>query len=120
MKEFTVIQRLVWLASLVAGLSSYAYVLWANRRRIPVMVRQRFLPQGPEILLWTTFFLAAVHSGKESDMPGGGALRSPGGNGRASTKDRLSIAGDWLAPIIVCFLVITMSLAIVGFLLGER
>ena len=116
----TAIQRLVLVASFLAGLSSYAYVIWANRRRIAVMVGQRVLPRGTEIQHWATLFLSAVHSGKEDNMLGVGALRKPSINGRAPTKDRLSIAGDWLAPIFVWLLVITMSLAIVGFLLGER
>jgi hypothetical protein len=120
MNEFTVIQRLVWLASFLAGLSSYVHMAWATRRLIPVMLGQRFLPARPEVLPKTSFFLSALHSGKQNDMLGGGGLQRPDGQGRASTKDRLSILGDWLAPIIVCFLVITMSLAIVGFLLGER
>jgi len=120
MNEFTVIQRVLWFASFLAGLSSYVQVALANRRRIPVPIGQRFLPPQPESRAVTAFFLSAVHAGNEHDMPGGGALRKPDGQGRAATKDRLSVLGDWLAPIIVCFLVITMSLAIVGFLLGER
>lgn len=120
MNEFTVIQRLVGLASFLAGLSSYVYLVWGSRRLIAEMPGHRFLPAGPEILAGTPFFFSAVHSGKPDDMLGGGAMRKLDGQGRAATKDRLSVLGDWLAPIIVCFLVITMSLAIVGFLLGER
>jgi len=124
MNEFTVIQRLLWFASFLAGLSSYVHLAWANRRRIPVPIGHRFLPAQPETRAATAVFLSAGHAGKsagnEHDILGGGALRQPDGQIRAATKDRLSVLGDWLAPIIVCFLVITMSLAIVGFLLGER
>jgi len=38
----------------------------------------------------------------------------------APTKDKLSMAGDWLAPVTVWLLVIMMGLAIAGFVLGER
>jgi hypothetical protein len=42
-------------------------------------------------------------------------------DGRQSpTKGRVSRLGDWVAPVIVLFLLITMSLAILGLLLGER
>jgi len=39
---------------------------------------------------------------------------------KASSRNKLSIVGDWLAPTIVWFLVITMGVAIVGFLLSNR
>lgn len=39
---------------------------------------------------------------------------------KASSKNKLALVGDWLAPTIVWFLVIMMILAIVGFVLGNR
>ena len=39
---------------------------------------------------------------------------------KASSTNKLSLVGDWLAPTLVWLLVITMGLAIVGFLLGNR
>jgi len=39
---------------------------------------------------------------------------------KASSQNKLSLAGDWLAPALVWFLVITMGLAIAGFLIGNR
>ena len=39
---------------------------------------------------------------------------------KASVHKRLSIVGDWLAPIAVWFLVIAMTLAIASVLLGHR
>lgn len=38
--------------------------------------------------------------------------------GRA--KNKLALAGEWLVPVIVWLVVITMSLAIAGALLGEQ
>ena len=119
MKDYTVIQRLVPITSFLASLSVYAYVVWAKKHRIAVMVGQWFLPHRPETQHWTKLFLAAIHFGKEDDTLGAAASRKPAGNGKAS-ENRLSVVGDWLAPIIVWVLVISMGLAIVGFLLGER
>ncbi len=58
-----------------------------------------------------------VQFGNQGSAPG-----SPGmpGKGNGAPKNRLSVAGDWLAPILVWFLVISMGVAIVGFLLSER
>jgi hypothetical protein len=35
-------------------------------------------------------------------------------------KNKLAVAGEWLVPIMVWLVVITMSLAIAGALLGEK
>jgi len=56
-------------------------------------------------------------SGKERPVLGTSGM--PGKENEAP-KSRLSVAGDWLAPILVWFLVISMGSAIVGFLLSER
>lgn len=120
MKDFTVIQWLVWW-SFLAGLSSYyAYGVWENRRRMAVAFGQRFLLQGPEIQRWGTLFRLALHSGKTDHTLNAGAQRHSAVSGKSSRKDRLSVTGDWLAPVIVWFLIITMGLAVVAFLLGER
>jgi hypothetical protein len=34
-------------------------------------------------------------------------------------KDKLLLAGEWLVPIVVWLVVVTMSLGIAGLLLGE-
>ena len=112
----TVIQRLVLLASF-AGLSSY--LVWAKRRRIAAMAGPWFPPPGTETRRWTTLFRSTLHSGKDDTLVTG-ALREPVGNGKATARNKVSVAGDWLAPVIVWFLVISMGLAIVGFLIGER
>ena len=65
------------------------------------------------------FLLSAVHSGHEHSVPNG-VIGQPALNRKRPSKDRLSIAGDWLAPMIVWFLIIGMGVAIVGFVLGER
>jgi hypothetical protein len=36
------------------------------------------------------------------------------------SKDRLFLAGEWLVPLIVWLVVVTMGLAIAGLLLGEQ
>jgi hypothetical protein len=117
----TVIQRLVLVTSFLASLSSYyGYVAWANRRRMAGLPGQWFLPRRTENRDRTTIFLTAAHSGKEDHPLRFGASRKSIGNGKDAPKNRLSVAGDWLAPVLVWFLVISMGLAIVGFLLGER
>jgi hypothetical protein len=117
----TVIQKLVLVTSFLASLSSYyGYVVWANRRRMAGLPAQWFLPRRSENQDWTTIFLTAAHSGNEDHPLGFGASRKSSGNGKDTQKNKLSVAGDWLAPILVWFLVISMGLAIVGFLLGER
>jgi hypothetical protein len=115
----TVIQSLL-VTSFLTCLSAHAYVVWSRRRPIAVGAGQAFQRLGTEPQRWTALFLAAFHSEKEGSTPGAGVLRNPAGTGKAATKNRLSMAGDWLAPIIVWILVILMGLAIVGFLLGER
>lgn len=120
MSEYTVIQRLLFLVSSLASLSSYVYFVWTKSDPIAGMVGQGFLPPRPHVQHWTTLFLSAVHSGNEHPVLSAGAVGRPAHNRKSSSRDRLSIAGDWLAPMIVWFLVLGMTVAVVGFLLGER
>jgi hypothetical protein len=39
---------------------------------------------------------------------------------KVSTKNKLSIVGDWVATIIAWWAVVTISLAIVGVVLGDK
>jgi len=111
------ISAFVFIHSFFASLCLlYVYGAWADRRRV---VFTGLLTPRPAIEHRTSFFLTAVHSGKDDDMMGTGGLRKTANGGKPG-KDRWSMASDWVAPVIVWFLVITMSLAIVGFLLGER
>jgi len=38
----------------------------------------------------------------------------------AEKTDKLSLISEWVAPIVVWVVVIALSLAVAGFLLGER
>lgn len=117
----TVIQRLLLVTSFLASLSSYyGYVAWGNRRRLAGSPGQWFPRRGTEIQHWATTYLTAVHSREEDHPPTGGTSRKPSGSANDVPKNRLSVAGDWLAPALVWFLVISMGLAIVGFLLGQK
>ncbi|MFZ3262696.1 MAG: hypothetical protein WA172_01725 [Terriglobales bacterium] len=117
----TVIQRLLLVTSFLASLSFYyGYVVCAKRHRMAGSPGQHFLPRSPENWDWTSLFLTAAYSGKEDHSLTGGTSRKPSGTAKDVPKNRLSVAGDWLAPALVWFLVISMGLAIVGFLLGER
>ena len=120
MNDITVIQKLLYLVSFLASLFSYAYWVWAKRHRTAVMAGPLFLQRRLGNQHWTILFLTAIHAGREQDALGAGTVSKPVRIRKAPPKDRLSIAGDWLAPAIVWFLVIAMSMAIVGFLLGER
>jgi len=120
MSEYTVIQRLLFLVSSVASLSSYAYLVRTKSYPIAGMVGRGFLPPRPDFQHWTNLFLSAVHSGNEKPLSSAGAVGQPALHRKSPSKDRLSVAGDWLAPLIVWFLVIGMTVAMVGFLLGER
>ncbi len=115
-----VIQRLL-VTSFLASLSSYyGYVAWSKRCPLVGSTGQSFPRRGTEIRCWTTTFLTAAYSGKEDHPPTGGTSRKPSGSAKDVPKNRLSAAGDWLAPALVWFLVISMGLAIVGFLLGQK
>lgn len=120
MSEYTVIQRLLFLVSSLASLSFNAYFPWTKSSPIAGMVGQGFLPPRHAVQHWTNLFLSAVHSGNEHPVLRAGAVGQSALNRKSSSKDRLSVAGDWLAPMIVWFLVIGMTVAMVGFLLGER
>ncbi|MGH9641764.1 MAG: hypothetical protein ACRD3Q_05015, partial [Terriglobales bacterium] len=86
----------------VLGLSFYFYTaskqrcfaLWA--RAIPPCASA--VPRRP-VLLFST-----VHAEKESGALGTPAMQRALRAGRASTRPHSSVAGDWLAPLIVWFL----------------
>ncbi|MGB9235554.1 MAG: hypothetical protein WCC04_14180 [Terriglobales bacterium] len=113
MNDLTVIVALAKLSFFLAAVSSSAYLAWVETRRMPAMPGPRFLPRPDEIQQITLLCLTQKSSSAADQLPGGGA-------GNAPAKPRLSAAGDWLAPIIVCVLVIMMTVAVVGFLLGDR
>jgi len=119
MNGSVVFQRLLLYVSVLASLTYCASAMWAKRHSFAVRAGLRFPSRRAETL-WASVFLSALQSGKEDPIPGVGAWHDRGGQGSTSPKHRLSVAGDWLAPIIVWILVITMGMAIVGFLLGQR
>lgn len=114
----TVIQRSLFLVSFLASLSCYLCRVRVTRSLIPARMGPWFPPPGSELQHRTTLFRSSLH--RECKTDGVGGAHKAGGGGKAPSKNRLSIAGDWLAPAIVWFLVIMMGMAVVSFLLGER
>jgi hypothetical protein len=107
-----VIEGLVQIALFLAAVSSYAYLVWARKRLPSVAAGPRCLP-GTYAIQRSTLFLSTQKSSSPVDQRLGVA-------GSVSPKSKFSAAGDWLVPVIVWVLVILMTLAIVGFLLGDR
>ena len=114
----TVIQRLLFLVSFLASLYCYLCRVRVTRSRIAATIGPWFPPPESALQHQTTLFRSTLH--RECKTQGGGGVHKAGGGGKAPSKNRLSIAGDWLAPAIVWFLVIMMGMAVVSFLLGER
>jgi len=104
----------LFLLALFSG--SYA---WMKQRRIPAWASS-IPPWGIDVRQWPGLFLSAIHAEKDNDPLLTPAMQRALSVPRPSTKGRSSAVGDWLAPLIVWFLMITISLAIAGFLLGER
>jgi hypothetical protein len=103
---------------LVLGLSSFLYAA-IRRRRIAIWA-QAIPSCRNDVQRWPGLFLSALHADKASGLPDSGSMHTPLNAGHLSGKSRFSMAGDWLAPVIVWFLVIGMGLAIASLLLGER
>lgn len=120
MNESTVIQRLMLIASFLVSLPYLAYVMWAKSRGTALALGQRLLPQWPYFQYSKPLALSDLRSAKGKQMLNTEGLGRPTAGWHASAKTRSSAIGDWLAPLIVWFLVIAMAMAIVGFLLGER
>ena len=120
MNEYTVIQRLMLMASFLVSLPYCAYVVWPKRGHTAFVFGQTLLPQWPDFQHSKPSALSDLHSAKEKQMLGTGGVGKPIAGWQPSTKTRSAAIGDWLAPLIVWFLVIAMGMAIVGFLLGER
>jgi hypothetical protein len=83
---------------------------------------RRFAVSSPGIapLRWASLFLFAFQARQPLDAPAVPSMRGSADGRQSPTKGRVSRLGDWVAPVIVLFLLITMSLAILGLLLGER
>ncbi len=107
-----VIEGLVQIALFLAAASSYAYLVWARKRVTPAMAGPRYMP-GFKAIQRSILLLSTQKSSSPINEHAGVA-------GSVSPKSKLSAAGDWLVPVIVWVLVILMTLAIVGFLLGDR
>ncbi len=111
----TVIHGLSPLTSFLITLSAYyAFMIWTRRRRGEISLQS--MSGGTENQPPATIFFTAVYSEKDQPVGSGASRRSPGN----SARPKLSVAGDWLAPALIWFLVISMGLAIAGFLLGEK
>jgi len=111
MRENGVIEGLAQIALFLAAVCSYAYLVWARKLLILAMTGRRYAP-GINAIQRSTLFLSTQKSGSPAQRVGIA--------GSASAKSKFSAAGDWLVPVIVWVLVILMTLAIVGFLLGDR
>jgi hypothetical protein len=113
MRDNGVIEGLVQIALFLAAVSSYAYLMWRRKFLTSTVAGPRYVPSTYAIQR-STLFLSTQKSSSPVDQRGGGIA------GSASPKSKFSAAGDWLVPVIVWVLVILMTLAIVGFLLGDR
>jgi len=118
MNDPTVIQRLLFLLSFLASLSCFLSRVRVTRSHIAATIGPWFPPPESEFHDQATLFRSTLH--RECKTQGDGGAHKTGGGGKAASKNRLSVAGDWLAPAIVWFLVIMMGMAVVSFLLGER
>lgn len=113
MRDNGVIEGLVQIALFFAAVSSYyAYLMWARKLLTEVMAGPPYAPSTNAIQR-STLFLSAQKSSSPINQRVGVA-------GSVSPKSKFSAAGDWLVPVIVWVLVILMTMAIVGFLLGDR
>lgn len=112
MRDNSVIEGLVQIALFLAAVSSYAYLVWWRKFLTSAMAGPQCVPSTCATQR-STLFLSTQKSASPVDQRVGVA-------GSASPKSKFSAAGDWLVPVIVWVLVILMTLAIVGFLLGDR
>ena len=112
MRDDTAIEGLLRIAFFFAAVSSYVSMMWAKKLLTSPVAGPKFLASNTRIQ-HSTFHLDQKPTYPIDE-------RSGGVHGNGSTKDRLSAAGDWLVPVIVWALVILMTLAIVGFVLGDR
>ena len=103
---------------LLLGLLSLFYAAIEKRR---IAVWAQALPScRNDVRRWPSLFLSAFQADKASDPLGSGSMHTSLNAASPAKKSRSSMAADWLAPIIVWFLVISMGLAIASLLLGER
>jgi len=112
MRDNAVIEGLVRIALFLAAVSSYAYLVWA-RKLITSAIAGSPSALSQAGIQRSTLSLSTQKSSSPMNQRVGIA-------GSASPKSKFSAAGDWLVPVIVWVLVILMTLAIVGFLLGDR
>lgn len=111
MQNHTFVPEPAQVAFFFAVVSSYASMLSVSRRAL-LVAGPPFLAQAMNAQLKTSL-LSKQQFPSSFNLPTGNAPKTP-------VKGKLSAAGDWLVPIIVWVLVIMMSAAIVGFLLGDR
>ena len=116
MISVAVIQELLSVLFLL-GLFSFCAAIKQRRIAVWAPAIQPYAIAAPGR---AALFFSAIHIGKETDPLGTPAMQRALRSSRVPSKTHSSMAGDWLAPLIVWFLVITVSLAIAGFLLGER
>jgi len=114
MHDYTVIEGLLRFALFLAAVSFLStYMVCAKKWRIPLATGLQDVSSPSEIQL--TSVCRSIQQSQSSFERGAGGVA-----GKASNKGKFAAFGDWLVPVIVWFLVITMALAIVGFLLGDK
>ncbi len=112
MRDNGVIEELVRIALFLAAVSSYAYPVWARKRLTSAMGGPGYVPSANAIQRSTLF-----PSTQKSFSPAGRRINVARS---VSPKSKFSATGDWLVPVIVWVMVTLMTMAIVGFLLGDR
>jgi hypothetical protein len=112
MTSFAVISHLLFMLF-------FAGCIAASRKRDLASCAPAALARPAE-LRWTSFSPGAAYAQDSYDPFRVGPTQDHLRLQKSALKRKSSVAGDWLAPVIVWFLVILMGLAIAGFLLGER
>lgn len=111
MKDYVIIQGRVFFALFLLAISSF--IVWMKTQGIQIVAGPLLRLRRIETQRSSAILFAKQNSPSSIDPQAGDVAQK-------APKDRLSSAGDWLVPIIVWFLVLTMGVAIVGFLLGEK
>jgi len=109
----TVILGAVRICFFLAAVCSYVYIFWTGKPRRAAFLGPPSQPDGVERKQENLIFATQQLTPPVGRQAGGGA-------GKSSTPGKLAAAGDWLVPLVVWVLVILMTAAIVGFLLGGR
>lgn len=103
--------------ALLFGLFTWFF---AAMKTCPAFRRFAVSSHSIDPLRWTNLSFFAFQGRQPLDAPGVPSMPGSSDGRQSPAKGPVSRIGDWVAPVIVLFLLITMSLAILGLLLGER